>query len=317
MANSYDERHWYGTGWKHLCRETMILAASLVPDLADDMRRDDRSPVDAARSFLDRLIAEIGKMVHRGIDAQMDVPAASFNLNVSSSRWSYVLPLFGDTADLCQSIARDAAVITGRPNRGVEPKAAVCKLLLQHMNTARRVLSGDSPNRLKTWEVIQRASNEVSRLNPGTVIGSWGTDPHLTAVKSLIEATYPGNKNYNKSLGTLKEYFDQYGVERFQHIELSEAEESGAEELMILSEETGLTPQVKPCLDGLRETSVDQWETVQIKLEFDDMEPESQRHYQARKGISKHEFGKRYSDALAFLLNCLKNTVAYKLMGGR
>lgn len=309
MGVTRDETYWYRTGWKRLCGQTLTLVRPMLPVLAEEMSGD---PEAAARDFVNRLIESIGKLIDGVIDDQIAYPTESGGLHVSSSLWSYVLPLFGDTTDLCKLLAQDASLITGRTNRDVPPERALGRLILQHMNSARRSIDGESPNRLKTWEAIQRISSEIVRTNPGSSLAERCTDSHLHAVQALIAERYPDNKNYNLSLGTLQAYFDQFCLDCAER-----SETAIADDITALCEETGVWPPFELCLDNLRKDSEEQWEATLIKSKIAYIELQIQDDYQKRKGISRHEFEKRYEKALAFLRHCLSNSVQFQLLRGR
>jgi hypothetical protein len=313
VSRSRDETYWYGTGWKRLCGQTLKLVRPLVPYLADDMRRDDREPEEAAKAFIEELIQTVGALIDGVLDDQIEFSVESGGgLHVSSSLWSYVLPLFGDTSDLCRALASEADLTTGCTNRDVAPEQAVGRIVLTHMDVARRAASGESPNRLKTWEAIQRISSEIVRTNPGTALDDRCSDAHLRAVQALIAERYPNNKNYNMSLGALQAYFDRYCLDCAERFETS-----FADDFTSLCEETDIWPRFELCLGNLRKESEDGWEAALIKHKIADVELHKQDEYQARKGISRHEFDKRYAKALAFLRDCFSRTVQFQLMRGR
>ncbi len=312
MRYAYDERHWYRTGWKQLCRHSWKLVRPMVEDLAEDLRQEGRAPEDAAQAFTDRIVGVIGGLIDGVIAGQTTGAEDGGGLHVSSSMWSYVLPLFGDTEQFRLAIVRDARLISGQTNRDITPDAAVGTLFRAHLNDARRKMSGGSPNRVKNWEAIQRISHQIIRRAPGTLEARLGTIEHLRAIQAQIAEQYPGNKNYNLSLGTLQSYFDEFALDTD-----SGADGVDVEDLAALSEETGIWPRFELCLDNLRRTAGDDWEAALIQHKINDIELMPQDAYQALKGISRYEFTKRCSRALEFLRECLSKSITFQLLRER
>jgi hypothetical protein len=291
--------------------QTIALARPLIPELADDLRREDADPEEAAQNFVDALVDNMGRLIEGVLDAQLTYHSTVAGLNVSSTMWSYVLPLFGDTEELRRGIVRDAGLITGRTNRDVAPEAAVGQLLRSHLEASRRKMGGVSPNRQKTWEAIQGVSSEVVRTNPGTALAERCSEPHLRAVQARIAERYPDNKNYNMSLGSLQAYFDQFYADCAESAEVAIANQISA-----LQEETGIWPRLEICLENLRMKSEDEWEALLVKHKMDDIPPERQEDYQRRKAITRHAFEKRYVKAFEFLRDCLLKAVDFQLLRG-
>jgi hypothetical protein len=312
MSHSYDETHWYHKGWKRLRGQTVTLAIALLPGLVTELQNEGTDPEDAARRYIDTLIQTIGGLIDGVIDEQLATPSTRGGLTVASSLWSYVLPLLGDTDALCTAIAQDARLISGQTNRDVSPEAAVGKLVLSHINTARLQIDGGSANRLKNWETIQRISSLIVRKNPQGELADRRSITHLAAVQALLYERYKSSKNVHLSLGTLQAYFDEFSLDPGLRVDIHTAED-----LVAVSEETDLRPGLGLCLQNLHKTSEDDWEATLVSHKFDDIEVMTREKYQTKKGITRHEFDKRCARALRFLRDCLSKTINFQLLRER
>lgn len=312
MSRSYDESHWYRTGWKRLRGQTVTLAIALLPGLVTELQNEGTDPEDAARRYVDTLIQTIGDLIDGVIDEQLATPGTRGGLTLSSSLWSYVLPLLGDTEALCKAIAQDARLISGHTKRDVSPEAAVGQLILSHINTVRLQVDGASSNRLKNWETIQRVSSEIVRKNPQGELADRRSIAHLAAVQALLYERYPTSKNVLLSLGTLQAYFDEFSLDPGLRVDIHTSED-----LVAVSEETDLRPGLGLCLQNLRKASEDDWEATLVSHKFDDIELMTKEKYQAKKGITRHEFDKRCARALQFLHDCLSKTINFQLLRER
>lgn len=248
-----EERDWYGKDWKNL--RTNLLKLCL---LYGEKFLADLSHSPSFINLVDEFVKEIEKDILSRISRD--------NLGL----WQMALPLLSNKKLLLDWLEKDKLVLIGNKlNDGnpVKPLQALGRKLCQYFEQERRQLVaagyGVSPNRIKTWERLDRISREFASKNNTKQRCS---EEHFTELSKHVKAEFPHDKNLPRKINTIQDYFYQFSADCYENIE---NQDYSMDKISMLEAKTLLgkvgMAQLSQCLGRL---STDEMEIVDVAFQL-------------------------------------------------
>jgi hypothetical protein len=301
-----DERHWYGEGWRQLRRNLVRLCLSKSSDLLYVLCSEKARPDDIAQA------------VHAFVDKVLDAIDKRARATSHADIWRHSLRLLA-LPDMLSDALISQRKRFASTDLDHDPEAMLGATLKFHFETVRRDLQTEhSPHRLKVWEQINRASQDVRGLNddPSTL----RSIEHLEVVLAALKERYPNSRNLPRSIETLEGYFFEFSrfhepesLDSDHGLSLVDDQSMAFDDLDFLEDVTGMKPDPIGCFEALPKAHAEAFAAAHRLMT--DLLPDietpftSARAYYLTQGISKRRFHRLLREATDLLIACLENKI--------